>query len=97
MINAMSTSENKPTVVNQAEETIQRGRPPGSRAVKSRAVEEVRQKLGWTQEELARSLNCSLSAVRRYEREEVLPSTGAIKVSFLALAQRAGVTIEGIV
>jgi DNA-binding transcriptional regulator YiaG len=67
------------------------GRPPGKSSVTSDAVLRVREALGLTQQQLAAELNCSLSAVRRFERERVLPSSDALKKNFLQLTQRAGV------
>lgn len=73
------------------------GRPPGSRTtINTDAVFQVREALGLTQEETARELHCSLSAVRRFEREKVLPVSGAIRDNFNRLAKKAGVEIQAL-
>lgn len=74
--------------------TSTRGRPVGTRARESDAVRQVRQSLGWTQEQLARDLNCSLSAVRTMEREGRLPGQGTLLDAFKRLAERARVSLE---
>lgn len=57
------------------------------------AVREVRAVLKMSQQKLASELDCSLSAVRRYERDRALPGVGPLRERFAAIAERAGVTI----
>jgi DNA-binding transcriptional regulator YiaG len=73
---------------------VPRGRPVGTGAASSGAVREVRRALGWTQEKLARELNCTLGAVRAMERGNRLPGSGAIMEGFNRLAKRANVSLE---
>jgi len=79
MINVMETSISTP----------KRGRPVKPPAPPNDAVRELREKMGITQEEMARDLHCSLSAVRRFERERVVPSSGALRTNFEKLASKA--------
>ncbi|MFC1893542.1 helix-turn-helix domain-containing protein [Chloroflexota bacterium] len=43
------------------------------------AVKELRRKMGWAQEDLAREIGVSLSTVQRWERRDVKPSRLARK------------------
>ena len=85
-IDAMSTPENK---------TVRgRGRPAKEDVPLTTVVFDVRSALGWTQEEMAQQLKCSLSAVRAMEREKRLPGRGALLENFLRLAREAKVKID---
>jgi len=77
----------------KATDTI-RGRPIGTGAKQSDAVRRVREVLGLTQEQLARELNCSLSAVRTMERNNRLPGYGKLLNAFKRVAERAQINIE---
>lgn len=63
-------------------EKRKRGRPVGTTAQgDTDAVREFRTARGWSQERLARELNCSLSAVRQAERDRRL-FTGYLLMCF---------------
>lgn len=53
----------------------------------------VRNALGYTQEQMARLLKCSLSTVRNLEREQRLPQTEAVRANLQELARRAKVQL----
>ena len=73
---------------------VGRGRPVGTTAQKSDAVKRVRELLGLTQMEMAVEMRCSVSAIQRMERLNVLPGKGALMDAFERLAKRAGVAVE---
>lgn len=60
-----------------------------NRGVSMRAVRDA---LGFTQEEMAHELKCSLSTVVRCERLGILPSAKAVRVNFDNLARQTEVT-----
>jgi ribosome-binding protein aMBF1 (putative translation factor) len=80
--------------MNKPNEEVKRGRPSKPPEPPSDAVRATREALGMTQEDVAREIKCSLSAVRRFERERALPSNSAIKENFQKLAARAGIEID---
>jgi len=70
------------------------GRPSGTGAPESDAVRRVRAALDMSQEQLAREMNCSMSAIRTMERENRLPGQAALLAAFKRLAKRANVDLE---
>lgn len=56
-------------------------------------VLEVREKLGWSQEKMAREMKCSMNTVRLCEKEARFPKNQAILENFNALAARAKVEV----
>lgn len=70
------------------------GRPVGTVAAKSEAVKQTRQALGYSQQEMAVQIGCSVSAVQRMERLGTLPQNTALLESLKRIAKRAGVSIE---
>jgi len=57
-------------------------------------VKRVRDALAKTQQQFAQDLNCSLSAVQRYEQQQVLPGVGALRQRLATLAKQAGVSLD---
>ncbi len=57
-------------------------------------VRKVRLVLKMTQAQMANELLCSISSVARFERENALPGTGALRAQLDKLARKAGVTLE---
>lgn len=57
-------------------------------------MREVRDALGYTQEEMAQAVLSSLSTVVKCENENRLPRGKAIRENFARLAARAGVSLE---
>lgn len=70
------------------------GRPIGTVATSSDAVKTIRLKRKWTQRDMALALDCSVSAVQRMERMQVLPSHQVILEALRKLAAESGVEIE---
>ena len=69
------------------------GRPRGQVGPKTDTFKRVREALGLTQMEMAVRLKCSLSTVQRCERDEDVPSSGALREMFLQAARQAGVEV----
>ena len=56
-------------------------------------VKELRKRMGWTQEELAREIDVSLSTVQRWERQGGAP-TRLARRELAKLFQKAGTNVE---
>jgi len=56
-------------------------------------VKELRQKMGWAQEDLARQINVSLSTVQRWEGKGAKPTRHARK-ELARLFKEAGIDID---
>lgn len=63
---------------------------------KRNIMREVREKIGYTQEQMAREIKCSLSTVTRCERMALVPHNEAVATNFRKLANKAGVSLEAV-
>ncbi len=71
------------------------GRPRGTQKTEaSDIVARTRAATGATQEDFARTIGCGSSTIRRYELLGIIPTEGAIRTKLLAVAKRAGVSLD---
>ena len=57
-------------------------------------VKEIREKLGFTQEKMAREMGCSYASARRFEYTGAVPRVEAVRERFYKLAKQAGIEVE---